>query len=149
MDEIKSKPKLAEDESLDFENKPEGTGLEVSFQKPKENIFKIEKETSKEIIVSEKDAAYNKILAKIKTPAGDEDAVQEEVKVDAEKFFDQTDAESQVQYLIDIAFNKNIVHAVKVARHLEDNYVLDMFHDKMLADELHDALVQKGLIKEI
>lgn len=149
MDEIKSKPKLAEDESLDFENKPEGTGLEASFQKPEESIFKIEKETSKEIIASEKDAAYNKILAKIKKPAGDEDAAQEEVKLDAEKFFDQTDAESQVQYLIDIAFNKNVVHAVKVARHLEDNYVLDMFHDKMLADELHDALVQKGLIKEI
>lgn len=149
MDEIKPKTKLAEDESLDFENKPEGTDREDSSQKPEGNIFKIEKETSSEVAASEKDAAYNKILAKIKKPAGDEDVAQEEVKLDAEKFFDRTDAESQVQYLIDIALNKNVVHAVKVARHLEDNYVLDMFHDKMLADELHDALVQKGLIQEI
>jgi hypothetical protein len=41
------------------------------------------------------------------------------------------------------------LHAVKVARHLEDDYVLDTFHDKLLADELHDALLKKGLIEEI
>ena len=44
---------------------------------------------------------------------------------------------------------KGVVHAVKVARHLEDNYALDEFHDRMLADELHEALIKKGLIEEV
>jgi hypothetical protein len=32
---------------------------------------------------------------------------------------------------------------------MQDNYVLDTFHDRMLADDLHDALVKKGMIKEL
>jgi hypothetical protein len=32
---------------------------------------------------------------------------------------------------------------------MEDNYVLDTFHDRLLADELHDAFVKKGIIKEL
>ena len=59
------------------------------------------------------------------------------------------DAETQIQHLVDLAQQKGIMHAVKVARHMEDNYILDTFHDKMLADELHDALIKKGMIKEM
>jgi hypothetical protein len=49
---------------------------------------------------------------------------------------------------VDIALEKGVIHAVNVAKHLEDNYVLDMFHDKLLSDELHEALMKKGLIEE-
>ena len=78
-----------------------------------------------------------------------DDVNQEEVASDAEAGAQKSDAESQVQHLVDIAQQKGVMHAVRVARHMEDNYVLDAFHDSMLADELHDALMKKGMIKEI
>lgn len=114
----------------------------------RENEGSVEKEAAPEIVSAEKDSAYSKILSKVKT-APDGDTKHEDVKLDAEKVYEKQDAESQIQHLIDIASNKGIIHAVKVAKHLEDNYVLDMFHDKLLSDELHDALVKKGIIEDI
>ena len=111
----------------------------------KEILPKTEEEPAKEIISAEKDDAYSKILSKVKaSPAVDMN--DEEVKNDAKEAIEKQDAESQIQHLVDIAENKGIIHAVKVAKHLEDNYILDMFHDRLLSDELHDALVSKGLI---
>jgi hypothetical protein len=107
----------------------------------------IEREKPQEISAGEKDAAYGKILSKIQTPT--DDVNQEEVAVDAQAGVQKTDAESQIQHLVDIAQQKGIMHAVRVARHMESNYVLDTFHDRILADELHDALVKKGMITEI
>jgi len=87
------------------------------------------------------------MLSKIKTQSND-NKNEEEIRSDAEKVYDaQSDAESHVKKMVDLAMNKGVVHAVKVARHLEDNYVLDMFHDQLLTDELHSALTEKGLIK--
>jgi hypothetical protein len=48
-----------------------------------------------------------------------------------------------------LAEAKGVVHAVKVAQHLEDNYLLDELHDRLLATDLHDALVKKGMITEV
>lgn len=107
----------------------------------------IEKESPQEISASEKDDSYGKILSKVQTQT--DDVKQDEVVMDAEAGVQKTDAESQVQHLVDIAQQKGVMHAVRVARHMEDNYILDTFHDRMLADELHDALVKKGMIKEI
>jgi hypothetical protein len=56
------------------------------------------------------------------------------------------DAESQIQHLVDLASTKGVVHAVKVARHMDDNYVLDMLHDKMISEELHKVLVERNLL---
>ncbi|OGI17556.1 MAG: hypothetical protein A3J63_04150 [Candidatus Moranbacteria bacterium RIFCSPHIGHO2_02_FULL_40_12b] len=120
---------------------------ELAISKEAE-ISKTEKETAKEISGAEKDVAYGKILSKVQSQpqpiASDDD-----VKKDAHTASQKTDAESQIQHLVDVAMQKGVAHAVKVARHMEDNYVLDMFHDKLLADELHDALLKKGLIKDI
>ena len=137
----------------------EDLNLESKFGKVEaEKIDRIEKpadakamagkeEPAKEIISAEKDSAYNKILSKVKAPVA-KDTNEEEVKIDAEKAIEKQDAESQIQHLVDIAETKGIIHAVKVAKHLEDNYVLDMFHDRLLSDELHDALISKGLIDD-
>jgi CMP-N-acetylneuraminic acid synthetase len=114
----------------------------------KETLPKLEENSAKEIISAEKDSAYNKILSKVQsqqTPSTADD----DVKNDAKKVSEKQDADSQIQHLVDIASTKGVLHAVKVARHLEDDYVLDTFHDKLLADELHDALLKKGLIEEI
>ncbi len=137
-----------EEKDLDLENKFKGGQEEKApKEKAEQPVFKAEKEMLAEK-AAEKEDAYAKILARVKQPAAGVPS-DEEVKKDAGKVYQKTDAESQIQRLVDIALTKGVVHAVKVARHLEDNYVLDMFHDKLLADELHDALVKKGLIKEL
>ena len=147
MDPIKSNLEPIEEKDLDLESKLKYG--ETGFSATKEDIpsQKIEKETPQEISAGEKDDAYNKILSNVQTQTDENNdaAVANDAKTGAQKM----DAESQVQHLIDIAQQKGVVHAVKVARHMEDNYVLDTFHDKMLADELHDSLVKKGMIKEI
>ncbi len=121
----------------------------VEKKEAEEISAQVEKGKPAEKTAAEKDDAYAKILARVKQPAAGAAPADEEIKEDAGKVYQKTDAESQIQHLVDIAMTKGVVYAVKVARHLEDNYVLDMFHDKLLADELHDALVQKGLLKEI
>ena len=97
--------------------------------------------------VVEKDDAYAKIVSKIQSPA----PVTAEIEVsdDAKAASQAMDAESRIKNLVDIAMQKGVVHAVKVAKHLNDNYTLDGLHDQLMADELHDALLKKGLIKEL
>jgi len=94
----------------------------------------------------EKEEAYNKILAKVKNPAT---ALQNDVATDAKTANDETDYENKIIKLVELAETKGVVHAVKVARHMEDNYLLDELHDRLLATDLHDALVKKGMITEV
>ncbi len=93
----------------------------------------------------EKDDVYAKILAKAKISAS---ATQSDVFADAKMAGEGTDYENKIIKLIELAETKGIVHAVKVAQHLEDNYLLDELHDRLLAVDLHDALVKKGMITE-
>ncbi|HPN54862.1 MAG TPA: hypothetical protein PLB52_02910 [Candidatus Moranbacteria bacterium] len=148
MDPMKSNLEPIEEKDLDMEGKIKHG--EAGFSAAQENVplQKVEKEFPQEISASEKDSAYNKILTKVQTQTDDQfdmSAVASDAQIGAQK----TDAETQIQHLVDLAQQKGVVHAVKVARHMEDNYVLDTFHDRMMADELHDALVAKGMIKEI
>ncbi|TSD02067.1 MAG: Uncharacterized protein Athens071425_165 [Parcubacteria group bacterium Athens0714_25] len=145
-EEAKRNLEPIEDKDLDFGKKfdLENGGLENS-DKSKE--VSVENPVAKEISGAEKDAAYSQILSKVKTDDSD-NGDSRDVKNDAENVYDaQIDAQSHVKRLVDLAMSKGIVHAVKVARHLEDNYVLDMFHDQLLAEEFHNALTEKGLIK--
>ncbi|MDD3498306.1 MAG: hypothetical protein PHH24_02230, partial [Candidatus Moranbacteria bacterium] len=121
-----------EKQDIDKEKKPE-----------KESPVIEKKEKAGEKSPAEKDDSYSKILSKVKKTSDDDEA---SIAGDAKDVSLKTDADSQIQHLVDLAMNKSITHAVKVAKHLEDNYVLDMFHDKLISDELHDALKEKGII---
>jgi hypothetical protein len=113
----------------------------------KEAPFQLEEETRQEISAAEHEGAYHQILSKV---SATQTAIsQDDIKDDAQKVYQKQDSEGQIQHLVDIALQKGVYHAVKVAQHLESNYVLDQFHDKLLSDELHSALLQKGLIKEM
>jgi hypothetical protein len=94
----------------------------------------------------EKENAYAKILAKVKNPAT---TTRNDVSADAKTTNEETDYENKIIKLVELAEAKGVVHAVKVAQHLEDNYLLDELHDRLLATDLHDALVKKGMITEV
>jgi len=108
--------------------------------------FPAEKAPERKEGAAEKESAYSRILSKVKTHAApDNDAIA----ADAQITHGAEGAEAKIEKLVQLAMQKGVVHAVKVARHLDDNYALDEFHDRLLADEFHDALVKKGLIREL
>lgn len=123
--------------------KPENIG-----EDKKETIHSIEGAVERKEGSVEKEAAYSKILSKVASQK-QEIYGAEDVSTDAETANKGMDAESKIASLVQLAQTKGIPHAVKVARHMEDNYTLDEFHDRLLGEELHNALVKKGLIKEL
>ena len=58
------------------------------------------------------------------------------------------DTARQVEALSALAFEKGINHSVSIARNLNDAYLLDELHDKLVG-ELHEELVKRGKLKEI
>lgn len=121
------------------------TGVESPENKA-EKLSSPEKGVERKEGKVETEAAYNKILSKtaVQTPAVDEDIASDAENIAGKEM----DAESRINQLVGLAEVKGVVHAVSVAKHMEDNYILDELHDRM-ADDLHDALIAKGLIKKI
>jgi hypothetical protein len=142
-----------EDKDLDLKNKftqgleAEKTQPEGGEKKYETGVPSVEKpvEARKEGAV-EKEKAYSKILSRVRTI---QPAQEEKVAADAESVNGEVSVENKIQKLVSLAVEKGVIHAVKVARHLEDNYTLDELHDRLLADELHQELVKKGLLKEL
>jgi hypothetical protein len=140
---------MADELKPNLEKKAEEPSLPEQMQKESgaEKSPSVEQTLERKEGQVEKDDAYNKILSKVS--ATHPPTNQDEVSEDAEIANREQYAESKIANLVKLVEVKGIVHAVKVARHMEDNYILDEFHDRLLADELHDALVKKGIIKEI
>jgi hypothetical protein len=140
-----------EDADLDLKNKFAGN-VENSDKPVFENRKEVEPSVVEELPErrkegeAEKDQSYTKILSKVKTVVPHDD---NSVAADAQSISVTQGEEAKIDTLIKLATTKGVAHAVKVARHFEDNYVLDEFHDRLLASELHDALLKKGLISEI
>ena len=142
-DFVKSNLEPIEDADLNLREKMVGGGQESSREIP---LQKVEKEKASEVSGAEKDAAYGNILSKIQNTQTDNHQI---VVQDAADASGKIDSASQLQHLLDLANTKGVVHAVKVAKHLDDNYVLDTFHDRLVSDELNKALVEKGMIESL
>jgi len=152
-DDLKSNLEPIEDADLNLKNKFLGDaekmaagGEKKEAGKKVESLVFGEKAPERKEGAVEKEAAYSKILSKVKTPTAPAD---DSVASDAKETSEERRAEAKIERLVQLATQKGVIHAVKVARHLDDNYTMDEFHDRLMADELHDALVLKGLIREI
>lgn len=88
---------------------------------------------------------FSDILTKVGAAQAQTDEGQ--LAVDAEIVSKQTDAESQVAELLQMASVKGVLYAVKVAQKLGDYYILDKMHDE-LAEKFYEALKAKGMIEE-
>jgi len=140
-----------DDADLDMKNKFTGNA-----ENPAKPALEDKKETKPFVLeelpesrqegAAEKDQSYTKILSKVKTAVPHD---ENSVASDAQNVSMAEGEEAKIETLIKLATTKGVAHAVKVARHLEDNYALDEFHDRLLADELHDALLKNGLIKDL
>ncbi len=119
------------------------TEMIENFGSPEEKKEKLGERTL------EKEKTYSKILSKVKTVQAQTDETAEIVAGEAKETAETATPEAKVDKLVKLAMTKGVVHAVKVAKHMDDNYTLDEFHDKLMADEFHKALVEKGIIKEL
>jgi hypothetical protein len=54
----------------------------------------------------------------------------------------------KVETLVALALDKGVTHSVEVAYGLQDPYILDVLHDKLLC-ELHDRLVKENKLTEV
>jgi hypothetical protein len=146
-DEIKSNLEPIEEKDTNLKEKFVGGMETMKPEKEKtESGYSVEREIKENI--SEKETAYSKILSRV-NPQKNAIHTDADVSDDAKKINAEIDAESKITDLVKLAEAKGVVHAVKVARHMEDNYTLDEFHDRLLGEELRKALVEKGMIKEI
>lgn len=146
-DEIISNLEPIDENDLNLKEKFSGGEAKKEANVKEEVPQIVEKKIERKEGSAEKETAYAKILSKI--PAQNQAVIADDVAGDADSANAGIDAESKINNLVKIAETKGIAHAVKVARHLEDNYTLDEFHDRLLSEELHKALVAKGIIKEI
>ena len=103
-------------------------------------------ETAVESGKEQTEGKYNEILSKV-TPQGTvaTQASDDDAHLDAKSIGETIDEESKIQKLLHLAGTKGVVHAVKVARSLQDYYALDRMHDE-LVDKFYDGLLEKGLI---
>ncbi len=133
------------DEDIDLRAKFVGGG-DVHFERPSATT-----ERATEKGGAEKASTYNTLLARVQknAAAGDDDGSNTHahtVVADAHRGAAQPDVESQVTHLVKLATTKGVVHAVKVAQHMSDYYILDKMHDKLLADQFFEELSKKGLV---
>lgn len=104
-----------------------------------------QKESGSETSPERREAKYAEILKRVS--AADSSALlpTADVALDAKSIAETLDEESKIQKLLDLASTKGVVHAVSVARHLNDFYALDRMHDA-LADTLYETLLAHGMI---
>ncbi len=118
-------------------------GNKVSEAAPQENVLVPEK--APEQGGERLEGKYLEILQKAAPTASVATAKDEETATTAKSIGALTDEEAKVTRLLELAEQKGVTQAVKVAYALKDYYVLDRMHDE-LADSLYEGLVEKGLV---
>jgi cell division protein FtsI/penicillin-binding protein 2 len=91
----------------------------------------------------------------IAAPTPTSQAAQTDVKSDKKKEIEQDarsiaamDETRKVETLVAIALEKGITYSIEVANSLQDPYILDTLHDKLIG-ELHDRLVKENKLKDL
>lgn len=84
------------------------------------------------------------------TPAKDDaDEEKPDVKEHARQVYQINDPKQQIEKIIQIAITHDPIHAIKVAQHLDDNYILNEIHDRLVEDQVREELIKRGLLQEI
>ncbi len=79
----------------------------------------------------------------------DADKRREHVKFHAKDVSSLQNPEDQIAKIVDLASKKDPYFAIKVAKHIDNNYILDRVHDQLVETKVREALIGKGLLEEI
>lgn len=83
--------------------------------------------------------------AQATTPADEDLSGEEKFEINQLK---KMDKESQLKFLLNISFKKGLDEGVKLAKVLNNAYLIDEFHDK-LVDSFYKKLVEEKKLEEI
>ncbi|MCD6528395.1 hypothetical protein J7K44_02035 [bacterium] len=147
---IPEKEEVSYKESL--ERKPEVSSPSTSeyIKQLEEKIRRLEqtiKEMEKEKKLSEKVIHKDEII-----PSGSDDTrsykfTSDDIKKQTNRI-SSLNKEDQVKTLCNLAFQKGLDFAINVAKSLNNPYVLDEFHDR-LVDEFYQRLIEEGKLEKI
>ena len=123
-----------------------------------QEVLELERQlAAKKAALQEKEKPLEQVLAKERplvspavaptAPPSAAAATPATIKEEAQKLkgFEKN---QQLKALIDLAFLKEVSYATEVARHLDNPYLMDEFHDTLI-DEFHQKLVESGKLEEI
>lgn len=144
------------------ENKLEGMINEEDLNKQAENIAKrsVEQKSNsvdKEIYRKKEEEkaeqaierSNKKLQQKTATQKDDDSRDNQVVNIDdVEKHIDEMkklDVDDQIGYLMQIATGKDPILAISIAKHLNDNYILDELHSDLTEDKIRKVLIEKKL----
>ncbi len=74
---------------------------------------------------------------------------EKHVKFHAKDVTSLQNPDDQIAKIVEIASKKNPYFAIKVAQHINNNYILDKVHDNLTVDQAREALIKKGLLEDI
>lgn len=131
------------------EQPPKDVLEKISSQPKTEEVFDVEQILQG---IEEGGADGEKANIKIKKssakPVLGSQATEEEIKKHANDVALLDTAEEKIEKLIQIAKEQDPASAIRVARHLQDNYVLDQTQGELTEDAVYEELVKRGLVKE-
>jgi len=128
-------------------------GKEQIQNQPNKQVDSVENELNKEELIPARaeQKSQDKIKEAGKQIASKASSIQEKEKVMSHvKEVAQIDrAEDQIKKLTEIATQDNPKVALRVAKKLNSNYVLDEIHDRLIdEDALRKVLIEKGFIEK-
>lgn len=129
------------------ETKTDASEMKNGTDETKGFLVESSKEVKIEGSVEQREGKYNEILSQVTPQSTPTLQSTDDHLLDAKSIGDTIDEESKIQKLLDLATERGVVYAVKVARSLGDYYALDRMHDD-IADKLYEGLLAKGLIKK-
>ena len=117
----------------------------AAFEKPEHSFEEKETEITKENLLEKSQSQIPTSTQQVTTD--DEEKKEKHVKKTSEEL-KSLDTPGKVARLVVIAFEKGIAHSINIAKNMNDAYLLDALHDKLIG-ELHDELVKKGKLKDL
>lgn len=135
------------------EKKEEGARPDDFINEEKSELAEEVREMKEKENALEKEKPYlEKIKEKISQGSASDDKDdkadgKDDVKKQAQEIYALQDADQQVEKLLQLAMQEDPFQAIKVAEHLDENYVLDKLHDGLLKEKIQKILKEKGILK--
>ena len=134
-----------EDLNKQAESPAEVSSVEKISSRVDKEFYKSEEKKAEQAI----EKSGEKLRAQTSTSSDDDTDDQLVDICDVEKNIDEMkklDVDEQVEHLVQVAIHKDPVLAIGIAKHLNDNYILDELHSDLTEDKIRDILDQKGLL---
>lgn len=115
----------------------------IDTETDKEKLYKDEKKRVERAV----EQSGERLKQGSTTVSDDDDQPAEKQTIDLHaKEIVSMDAKDQIVHLVQIAATKDPYLAVKIAKHLEDNYVLAELHSDLTEDKVRKILLEKGFL---